>query len=100
MQQKESLPPHPVPEFVLLKMGSDIFEYASQNYLLVVDYFSKYLEVILLHYKSALSVQSVLISIFSRHGIPEKVTSDNVPFASRIIRNFATEWGYTFYLQS
>ena len=58
VQQKELLLPYPVPGFALQKVDTTIFEYAYQNYLLVIDYFSKYPEVILLRDNSFGSVCS------------------------------------------
>ncbi|CAB4027952.1 Transposon Ty3-G Gag-Pol poly [Paramuricea clavata] len=45
--------------------------------------------------KTATEVRRVLKSIFSRHGIPERVRSDNgPPFDSGEYLHFANEWGF------
>jgi hypothetical protein len=47
---------HPVPFFPWEKIGADIFTFNKRDYLLVVDYFSKFPFVVLLTDKSASSV--------------------------------------------
>ena len=47
------------------------------HYLLVVDYFSRFLEIAKLTSTTAAAVSSSLKSIFARHGIPEVVHGDN-----------------------
>ena len=49
------------------------------SYLLVVDYFSRYLEVVKLKSTTLSSIIEKLKSIFSHHGIPETIVSDNGP---------------------
>ena len=44
--QKEPLLPHPVPMRPWHTVGADYFNIGNQDYLLIVDYFSKYPEVI------------------------------------------------------
>ena len=48
--------PHPVPSRPFEKIGADIFTLAKRDYLLVVDYFSKFPFVFELHDKRASSV--------------------------------------------
>jgi hypothetical protein len=94
LQQREPLMPHPVPDRPWQKLGADIFSLFGKDYLLVVDYFSKFPEVCLLSGKSAASVIVHFKSIFSRHGIPEEVICDNMPFDSVEMRQFASQWNF------
>ena len=65
------------------------------DYLLVVDYYSRYIEVAKLTSTSANSVITHLKSIFSRHGIPETVISDNGPqYSAGVFEEFAKEYGF------
>ena len=48
-QQKEPLTPHPVPSLPWNKVGTDLFEYGGRNYLVLVDYFSNFIEVVPLY---------------------------------------------------
>ncbi len=93
-QPREPLIPHAVPERPWQKLGADIFSLFGKDYLLIVDYYSKYPEVCLLNGKTASSVIEQFKSVFSRHGIPEVVIADNMPFNSLEMRRFATSWNF------
>ena len=93
-QSSEPLMPHPVPQRPWQKLGVDIFSFSRHDYLLVIDYYSKYPEVVMLSDKTASTVVQSLKSIFARHGIPDEVFSDNNPFNSACMRSFAREWNF------
>ena len=61
--------------------------------LVVVDYYSKYPEVSLLPDETASSIITYTKSICARHGIPEYIGGDDMPFGSREFNDFAYEWG-------
>lgn len=90
---KEPLIPHEVPELPWLKIAADIFELHEQSYLVMVDYLSKYPELLHLPDKTADTVIKKVKAVFARHGIPKELVSDHVPFASREMREFARSWG-------
>lgn len=93
----EPLRPTATPERPWQMVGSDLLQYQGQTYLIVVDYYSRYPELALLG-KSDFSSQrviSIMKSMFSRHGIPELVISDNGPqYASQEFSGFAQEYGF------
>jgi transposase InsO family protein len=93
----EPLKPSKVPDYPWQTVGMDLFEWEGQEYLLVVDYFSRNIE--LAHLRSSTTSETVINhfkSIFARHGIPEIVHSDNGPqFASRAFEKFADKYGFT-----
>ena len=91
--QREPLQSHEIPDLPWLKLGTDIFELHGQSYLVIVDYLTKYPEVLNLPDKTAHSVIQKMKSVFARHGIPKEVVSDHVPFASYEMQKFAAEWG-------
>lgn len=69
--------------------------------MLVVDYYSRFPEVITLRSSTASTVVEVLKSIFALHGIPEVVRSDSgPPFASHELKNFAKTYGFTLVTSS
>ena len=77
------------------KVASDLLEFKGKQYLLVVDYYSHYLEVIQLIATTSSSVISSMKSIFSRHGIPRTVVSDNGPqYNSAETKDFASSYGF------
>ena len=92
---KEPLLPHTVPEGPYQKVAMDILTFKGVEFLLIVDYYSKYPELCRLgQQKNASVVISHVKSVFARHGIPEEVIADNMPFNSVKFRSFAEEWGF------
>ena len=71
-----------------------------------MDYYSKYPEICLHNDKSSQAVITSMKSVFARHGIPDKVVADKMPFSSKECSRFAQEWGFKIstssphYLQS
>ena len=90
--QKEPLLPHPVPTHPWEKVGIDFFSLDGRDFLLIVDYYSKYPEVVQMPSKTAQATVSKLKVIFARHGIPQTVMADNMPFHSREFTSFAKSW--------
>ena len=87
--------PTPLPEFPWQQVGTDLFELKGQHYLLVVDYFSRFPEVIKLASTTCIHVIVMFKAIFSCHGIPEIVRSDNGPqFSSSEFEQFVKSYGF------
>ena len=73
------------------KVGADLFEWQGTSFLIVVDYFSHYIEMPKLPSTTSAAVITHLKSIFTRHGIPEMLVSDNGPqFSSALFADFAS----------
>ena len=89
------------------KVAADIFHMKDNDYLLLVDYYSKWLEV---HKPDNLSSKNTIAyvkSTFSRNGVPDIFFTDNgCQSSSQEFKDFATEYGFTHrtpsptYLQS
>ena len=61
-------------------IASDLFTLQNTKYLLIVNYYSRYVEVITLRNStSSFEVIEALKTIFARHGIPDKRRTDNGP---------------------
>ena len=90
--QREPLIPQEVPERPWVTVAADIFYYKGRDYLLVVDYFSKYPEVARLSSKNSEAVIMAMKDMFARHGIPERLIADNMPFNSVKFKDFASKW--------
>ncbi|CAB3991932.1 Transposon Tf2-6 poly [Paramuricea clavata] len=58
------------------------------------DIYEKFIETALLPNKTAGTVIRHLKSIFARHGIPDELVSDNMPFNSKEFDEFAKEWRF------
>ena len=77
------------------KVGTDLFNHNANTFLLVIDYFSRYIEVAKLDSLTSENVIAKMKSIFSRHGIPEEVISDNGPqYASEVFVKFSKEYEF------
>ncbi|GFU11706.1 transposon Tf2-6 polyprotein [Trichonephila clavipes] len=68
----------------------------NTSYLVVIDYYSKWIEIAELVNKSADEVVIKLKTIFSRFGVPNIVVSDNIPFNSYIYKKFANDWDFNY----
>ena len=93
--RKEPMVPHEIPARPWEKVGIDYFTLLNQDYLLIIDYFSKYPEVILVSSKTAGATIKALQSVFSRHGIPNTIVADNMPFNSAEFKEFGKAWNFT-----
>nr|XP_034840382.1 uncharacterized protein LOC117996432 [Maniola hyperantus] len=93
---REPLQPHPVPDLPWEVLAADIFELRDKYYLVVVDYYSKFVEVLALPNMMSSSVINVLKDIFSRFGIPSILKTDNAgQFSSEQFKSFTNTWGFT-----
>jgi hypothetical protein len=63
--------------------------------MVVVDYYSRYIEIARLENTTSKTVVNHTKSIFARHGIPEVVRSDNGPqYTAMEYKQFAQEWKF------
>ena len=94
-QGKEPLVTSLLPKYPWQVVGTNYFELDKDHYLLVVDYFSCYPEVVKMTSTTSSSTISALKSIFARHGIPEIVRSDNgSQYSSAEFMSFASSYGF------
>ena len=92
---KEPLMPTEMPDRPWQTLGADLFTLKGKTYLLVVDYFSRYVEIALLSPTRSEDVVVHLKSMFSRHGVCNYLKSDNGPqFQGSHFKNFAAEYGF------
>lgn len=93
---KETLIVQEVIEIPWYKIGMDIFELRGEHYLIVVDYYSKYVEIKSLNNNlTSSNVITKLKSIFSRHGIPAIIITDSgKQLISKEMMAFANEWKF------
>ena len=73
IQHPEPLMPTKFPELPWQKVASDLFVWNGVHYLLVIDYFSRYMEIAKLSGESSANAIKHLKSIFARHGIPQEL---------------------------
>ena len=81
--------PTPLPARPWQKIGLDLFEFNSNQYLIAVDYYSRWIEVEKLHVANSRTVIEKLKEMFARWGLPEEIRSDNGPqFSSEEFSSF------------
>lgn len=83
------------------KLGVDLFHFDQSEYLLCVDYYSKYLEIANVPQTTSKHVVIALKSMVARCGIPDEVMSGNgTQFASEELRRFAEQWEFKHMISS
>ena len=98
---KEPLLPHSVPDCPWAKVGANIFELQKKQFLVLVDYYSGYVEVDQLTSMTVNQVIAICRSQFSRHGIPDILITDNGPqFSSHTFRCFTQQYQFNHHTSS
>jgi hypothetical protein len=79
-EKKEPMLPMPVPQYPFQVIGIDLFTFENEEYLMVVDYLSKWPIVKQLSQgTTSMKIIGVLKEVFSDFGLPERIISDNGP---------------------
>ena len=95
LQSVEPVIPTEFPSLPWDKVATDLFVWKRNNYLLVVDYLSRYIEIAHLPKETSAEVIQQPKIIFACHGIPREVVSDNGPqFASWDFSKFAKAYDF------
>ena len=77
------------------RVATDLFMWKNTTYLLLVDYYSRYIEISSLSSTTSKAVIQRMKIIFGRHGIPECLMSDNGPqFSSHKFQQFSKEYKF------
>lgn len=77
--QRQPLSPHPIPSLPWEKISADFMTINQLDFLVIVDYLSKYAIVNKLTSKTASSIISSFKNVFSILGLPQEIFSDNGP---------------------
>lgn len=91
---KEKLVSHSIPDVPFFKIGMDFAEFWGKNYLVVIDYYSRWLEVFQVNNKDSEVVIKYCKELFAKFGVPSEVIADNNPFGSYSFKKFAEKWGF------
>lgn len=78
----EPLLSHKIPNQRYAKVGTDILDFGGNCFLVIIDYFSHWLEILPLNDKSSNCVINAFQETFTRFGYPEEIVADNNPFNS------------------
>ena len=91
----EPLLPSELPIYLWQKVVTDLLEYKKVQYLVVVDSYSRYVELAKLNSLTSADIILHLKSIFVRHDIPEYLVADNgLQYASKAFSAFSQEYGF------
>ena len=93
--QREPMVIQPIPPLPWSKVGTDLFEINGCHYLVLVDYFSNFIEVASLKRDTrATTVIKHIKENIARYGIMDELISDNGPqYASAEFANFTAAYG-------
>ena len=95
-QRKEPLISTPLPDRPWKRLAMDLCDHDKHTYLVVSDYFSRFLEILHLPTTTASQVILKLKAVCARFGCPDEVVSDNGPqFSCREFKDFAREFDFT-----
>ncbi|XP_032235374.2 uncharacterized protein K02A2.6-like [Nematostella vectensis] len=84
------------PNLTWSRVGTDLFELEQTDYLIVVDYASRWFEIRKLGSTTSAAITRHMCEIFALHGIPDTVVSDNgSQYVSQEFTNFAKDMGFT-----
>jgi len=89
---KEPMLAHDIPDLPFYKIAMDIAELRGVNYLIVIDYCSRWIEIVELKDKTSDTIIDLLMDLFRKFGIPNEIVSDNMPFGSSRFSVFAKDW--------
>ena len=94
--QKETLIPTETPVRPWQILGSDLFCWNGKDFVIVVDYYSRYFEVAQLNSTTASTVIDKIKAILARHGQCEKLITDCGPqYMSQEFVTFSKEWNFS-----
>ena len=94
-QSAESLMRHEIPVRPWENVATDIFNPNRHNYLLIVDYYSKYPIICKLREFSSKEVIDIIKHIFTEQVVLERLISNNGPhFSSQQFKEFAKGWDF------
>jgi hypothetical protein len=94
-QTKEPMIASKIPDYPWQHLNMDLIFWNRKNYLLVTDYYSRWIETAELSNLSCFCVVNKLKIIFSKFGIPEKVRSDSgTHFTGPEMRTLAKDWNF------
>jgi len=90
------LQPHEVPWLPWETVGSDLFELNKENYLVLVDYYSQFIEIKKLGDLSSATTIKAIMKNIARYGIMSELVSDNgLQYDNKEFRQFGEKYGFT-----
>ena len=85
----------PFPSRAWSRIATDFFQQDGKHFLLVIDYFSRDVEIFRMKKTNTSTLIKKLKKVFARHGIPDILVSDNGPqYTADDFRKFAQAWNF------
>jgi hypothetical protein len=95
-QQEQPLKPTVLPERPWSQLATDILEFRKKTYMVVVDYYSRWIDIKFLPNITSKTLIGKFKSLFATHGIPDVLISDNAtPYVSSEFQDFVKAWGFS-----
>ena len=92
---RQPLQTHEIPARPWSRVAADLFSLQSKNYIVLVDYYSDFIEVSELPDTTSSSVIQFFKEQFSCHGIPDCLMTDNgSQIESQEFTQFTTDWEF------
>ena len=92
---KEPMQSHQIPERPWSRGATDQFKLHGKAYIVLVDFYSDFIEVKDLQENTSTTVIEFLKEQFSRYGIPDTLATDSGPqFTSQEFRQFLQDWEF------
>jgi len=93
--RSEPLRPTTLPSRPWEKIGADLCFHNQKNYLILTDYYSRWLEVKHLTSITSRDVINKCRQVFATHGVPDEFHCDNgTQFVSQEFKSFADRYGF------
>ena len=94
-QRKQPLIPTDLPSRPWEKVSADLCEHEGKSYIVLIDQYSRWIDVKLLTSTSTAAVISRVKDVIATHGVMDTLKSDNGPqFVSREFQKFAAQYGF------
>ena len=94
-QHAEPLISTPLPERPFQKVAADLFEFEKKEYLIFVDYYSRFIEIASMGNITSETTINRLKNIFARYGVPASLMTDNgTQFTSASFEKFSKTWNF------
>ena len=92
---KEPMQSHQIPDRPWSRVAADQFKLHGKDYIVIVDFYSDFIEVKMLEENTSSAVIEFLKEQFSRHGLPDILVTDNGPqFTSQEFMQFTHSWEF------
>ena len=92
-QRSEPLQSHPTPELPWDTVATDLFKTKNSNYLLLVDYYSRFPVLCKLGSTASKALVQEMKAVFVEPGVPNVIVSDGGPqYTSAEFKDFTKQW--------